>query len=210
MRLLRAGQHRRMRWKNGLGETTEIAVSPDEASLDDLDWRVSMALVAADGPFSAFPGIDRTLCVLEGESIVLSIGARPAVTLTRVSEPIAFPADMKTTGRLVNGKIIDLNVMTRRGKLRHHVKRIAIEGAVTVPCDADITLLLSRSDGLNMAAGSRRETLDKDDAVIFDEPLELTLGSASEATAFIVELASRYEQRSRPGQMPRPSPASPL
>ena len=50
-----------MPWKNGGGETAEIAVSPPGAALDDFDWRLSMARVETDGPFSAFPGIDRTL-----------------------------------------------------------------------------------------------------------------------------------------------------
>src|SRR5580704_9253002 len=79
MRLLPAGQHRRMPWKNGGGETTEIAVAPEGAGLDALDWRVSMARVATDGPFSAFPSIDRTLSVLAGVGIALAIAGRPEI-----------------------------------------------------------------------------------------------------------------------------------
>jgi environmental stress-induced protein Ves len=188
MHILRAKDHRRMRWKNGLGETTEIAVSPEGASLDAFDWRVSMAQVAADGPFSAFPGIDRTLCVLDGEGIVLAIAGRPEVTLTRASEPFSFPADAETAGRLVKGKIADLNVMTRRGRFRRRVRRLAIDGSAKLRFEADLTLLLSRADGLSIAAGSRHETLDTDDAVIFDEPNELTLGSVVAVAAFAVEL----------------------
>ena len=67
MRILRAESYRRMPWKNGGGETTEIAVSPEGAGLDDFDWRVSMARVESSGPFSLFAGIDRTLAILEGE-----------------------------------------------------------------------------------------------------------------------------------------------
>ena len=67
MQVLRAENYRRMPWKNGGGETTEIAVFPAGAGLDDFDWRVSMARVESSGPFSVFPGIDRTLAILEGE-----------------------------------------------------------------------------------------------------------------------------------------------
>ena len=74
MRLIRSKSYRRMPWKNGGGETTEIAVSPQNASLEAFDWRVSMARVESDGPFSAFPGIDRTLAVLEGQGIELDAG----------------------------------------------------------------------------------------------------------------------------------------
>lgn len=36
----------------------------------DFIWRISMARVEQPGPFSAFPGVDRVLAVLEGESLV--------------------------------------------------------------------------------------------------------------------------------------------
>src|SRR3546814_10305481 len=63
MQVLRAAAHRVMPWKNGGGSTTEVAVAPDGAGLDEFDWRISMAVVGADGPFSGFPGVDRTLAV---------------------------------------------------------------------------------------------------------------------------------------------------
>ena len=62
--ILTASSYRRMPWKNGGGETVEIAVSPEGAALSEFDWRISMATVATDGPFSIFPGIDRTLSIL--------------------------------------------------------------------------------------------------------------------------------------------------
>jgi environmental stress-induced protein Ves len=189
MRILRADQHRRMRWKNGLGETIEIAVSPEGASLDAFDWRVSMAIVAADGPFSAFPGIDRTLCVLEGEGIALAIAGRPEVTLTPASRPFAFPADAPTKGHLVKGEIIDLNVMTRRGSFGHCVRRLAIEGAERLRCEAELTLLLSRSDGLVVQSGSGQARLGVDDAALLEGDANLSLTPAGSAIAFIVELS---------------------
>ena len=76
MRILRASTYRRMPWKNGGGETTEIAVSPEGAGLDDFAWRISMARVDGDGPFSAFAGVDRTLSILEGEGLRLEIAGR--------------------------------------------------------------------------------------------------------------------------------------
>ena len=59
-----------------------------------------MATVASDGPFSLFPGVDRTLAVLEGEGIVLSVeGQAGRSTLTRDSPPLAFPADRQRPRR---------------------------------------------------------------------------------------------------------------
>jgi uncharacterized protein len=52
MNIIRARDCRVMPWKNRRGSTTEIAVGSAGASLDAFDWRISMAHVAADGPFS--------------------------------------------------------------------------------------------------------------------------------------------------------------
>ncbi len=87
--VLKAQTHRRMPWKNGGGVTVEIAIHPAGASVDDFDWRVSMATVASDGPFSIFSGIDRTLSVLEGDGIVLDVEGQET-TLTRQSAPLSF------------------------------------------------------------------------------------------------------------------------
>jgi environmental stress-induced protein Ves len=122
MRILRAAEYRSMPWKNGGGVTTEIAVSPTGAGLDDFDWRVSMARVEGGGPFSQFAGIDRTLAVLEGEGIVLDIAGRSPTTVTRASDPLSFPADVPTAAALIGGPITDLNVMTRRSRMTHSVE----------------------------------------------------------------------------------------
>ena len=58
-------------WKNGGGSTTEIAISPPDAGFDDFDWRISVATIAADGPFSAFAGIDRVITLLAGAGVLL-------------------------------------------------------------------------------------------------------------------------------------------
>jgi environmental stress-induced protein Ves len=73
VKIVRASECRTTAWKNGGGSTTEIAVAPPGASLDDFDWRISMARVASDGPFSEFPGIDRTLAIVKGNGMSLAI-----------------------------------------------------------------------------------------------------------------------------------------
>jgi environmental stress-induced protein Ves len=188
MRILSAKQHRRMPWKNGGGETTEIIASPEGAGLDAFDWRISMARVGADGPFSLFPAIDRTLSVLDGDGIALTIAGRRDITLTPASEPLSFPADVATSARLLNGGITDLNVMTRRGSWRHGVRRLVIDARLALRCNADVTLVLSRSQALVLAAGSKRAMLGVDDAAIFDGPADLTLELVGTATLFVAEL----------------------
>ncbi len=156
--LLRHDCHRRMPWKNGGGETVEIAVSPEGAGLADFDWRVSMATVATDGPFSVFPGIDRTLSILDGEGMTLFIEGRAPERLTQPSEPLSFPADAPTSATLIDGTITDLNVMTRRGRFTHLVRRFAIDGNGEVAFESGTILVLchrgnAEIDGMALDAG---------------------------------------------------------
>lgn len=139
-----------MPWKNGGGVTIEIAAAPEGAGLDAIDWRVSMARVETAGPFSLFPGLDRTLAVLEGEALTLDIEGRGTVRLDRGSVPYAFPADIAVTGVPTTGGILDLNVMSRRGRWRHRLRHD--EGIVRL--DGDVNLLVNRGATLVLAAGA--------------------------------------------------------
>ena len=123
-RVIRASDCRSMPWKNGGGATTEIAVHPPGAGLADFEWRVSIATVATDGPFSTFPGVDRTLTVLEGDGLWLAIGDAGPVALHRGSDPLSFAADVPADARLLGAPVTGLNVMTRRGAWRQTVRRL--------------------------------------------------------------------------------------
>ena len=158
MKLLRASDHKRMPWKNGGGETVEIAVSPDGVGLADFDWRVSMATVATDGPFSVFQGIDRTLSILDGEGMTLFIEGHEAKRLTQASEPLPFAADAPTSATLIDGTITDLNVMTRRGRFTHSVRRVSVDGDCEIALTGGTGLVLchrgnAEIDGMALASG---------------------------------------------------------
>jgi hypothetical protein len=98
--------YKKMPWKNGLGTTTEIAISlppplplsnntnpsnkvvsplsaplssvPAAAAAAPFKWRVSRAKVASDGPFSLFPNIDRSLIVLPGGGAGIAMKSKNA------------------------------------------------------------------------------------------------------------------------------------
>jgi environmental stress-induced protein Ves len=170
MRILRAENYRRMKWKNGGGETAEISVFPDGAVLEDFGWRVSMATVASDGPFSAFGGVDRTLTVLEGEGIALDVEGRGTTTLTPTSAPFSFPGDAATSGRLVDGPITDLNVMARRGQYGHKVVRYEVDGTTQVSSSAAQTaILFCAAPSLRVIGGGVEDVLDRYDVMVLTE-----------------------------------------
>jgi len=152
----RSADYRRMRWKNGLGETAEVAIAPDGATLDSFDWRISMARVEADGPFSPFPGIDRTLSILEGEGLRLAPAGRDAVTLGPKSAPCRFAGDVACGAALVGGPVTDLNVMTRRDRYWHRVHRLAA-GRIAASADlVEAFLVASRSVTISIDGGELR------------------------------------------------------
>ena len=187
-RLLRSSDYRRMPWKNGGGETVEIAVFPEAAGLADFDWRVSMATVASDGPFSVFPGIDRTLSILDGQGMTLFIDGQDPVLLTVQSDPLPFAADAPTTATLSNGPITDLNVMTRRGTLSHTVRRMLLDGETRLTLDAGTTLIFCGEGTLDVRHGDDGMKLKRHDCLVFDLASSGDISLSGVATALVIRL----------------------
>lgn len=98
------------RWRNGGGETREIVSFPPEKA--EFSWRISIASLAADGAFSRFPGIDRIITLLEGDSVELK-AARYSQRL-QPRQPFSFAGEDEIEARLTGGVSTDFNVMTRR------------------------------------------------------------------------------------------------
>jgi len=178
-----------MPWKNGGGSTTEIAVSPDGARIDAFDWRISMAAVAADGPFSAFPGVDRTLAVLDGAGLLLhGLGPEPQ-RLQRATPPFAFPADAAVSATLLGEPIIDLNVMTRRGRFTSRVRRLDAASEIVLS-DSAVVFLLAEAPCRTSVDDAAAVALGPRDALRLDDPAGRRLAVAADGPveAYLVEL----------------------
>lgn len=128
VRLLTPNDYRSMPWKNGAGRTTEIVVHPAGAALDAFGWRVSVADVERDGPFSRFPGIDRTIVLLSGSGMRLS-GSACAAELSKPFATHDFSGDEAIDCTLLAGPCRDFNAMFRRGRARGRVAVIRGPGA---------------------------------------------------------------------------------
>jgi uncharacterized protein len=190
VRILRAADRLATPWKNGLGVTREIAVHPPGAGLDDFDWRISMATVGAGGPFSIFPGIDRTLAVLKGR-LSLSLDSVAPIELDPDSKPLAFPGDVPVQADLIAGPVTDLNVMTRRGRVQSAVERVEIDVAIELAVSST-TIILTRTDGVSVLHSGRSETLQTNDAVWFDQTAQgaVLLEPLQHTVLFVIRLPS--------------------
>jgi uncharacterized protein len=165
LKIIRASSCRTTPWKNGGGATTEIAAEPPGASLDTFDWRISTASVAVDGPFSTFPDIERTLAVIGGKGLLLTIGGNAAVSLERGSSPISFNGDVSTSARLTEGEITDLNVMTRRNRFSHRLQHIR-EPMFCELGGSEVAVVLSFNGSATLISGQDATTLDHADAAM--------------------------------------------
>lgn len=141
MRIIRAAEYRIVPWKNGGGLTREVLVEPDPADPAQFLWRISIATVATPGPFSRFPGIDRSIAVLDGAGLRLDVDGE-AVRLTRDDPPFRFSGDADVRAELVGGETTDLNVMTRRDAFSHRMTRVRCDGLVVAEGNGDANLLL--------------------------------------------------------------------
>jgi environmental stress-induced protein Ves len=113
-RALPAAGFQAMPWRNGGGTTWEIARGHFPGGPEaEWHWRFSLAEITRDGPFSAFPDIDRLLTVISGAGINLSIeGADPR--RLHAMEDIEFPGEGRVDCTLAAGPTRDLNLMVDR------------------------------------------------------------------------------------------------
>ncbi len=115
-------------WKNGGGRTRAIRTQPDGASLETFAWRLSLADIDADGPFSAFPGVDRVFTVASRGQLVLDVDGVEQVVAN--GDVIAFPGEARVHARLTHGPTTDLNLMTRRGSRTGAIEVRDLDGPV--------------------------------------------------------------------------------
>lgn len=98
-----------MPWANGRGVTVQLLRL--DAPEGHLLFRLSMATVVENGPFSQLPGVERNLTVISGPGFDLEgdvrLRADPMV-------PVAFPGDVAVGTAGVTAACQDFNVMTAR------------------------------------------------------------------------------------------------
>ncbi len=198
-------QYRQMPWRNGGGVTSEIAVFPDPlagpaAIPQPFLWRLSIAAVKESGPFSLFPGYDRTLLMLSGDGMDLSFGAAAAPLLVQhPGVPVAFSGNLPTSCRLLGGAVRDFNIMTLRGRVttRTQVRELSVGDAqqVQVGGGTAFVFALHGNLGVQVAAETSTYQLQAEETLRLDSSMpnatvELTLTAATDvAQALIVELS---------------------
>ncbi len=192
-----SSDYRRMPWKNGGGVTTEMLIYPAEASLDNFVWRLSMAEVNSDGPFSFFPQIDRTLTLLQGAGMVLhhddGLAADQRVSLYQDSAPYAFAGEVAIRAELLQGGIVDLNMMSRRDVCSHYVQILAEGQHYIQASDAQQLVLFCAAGAVQLSSPEGSASLSPGDTVLLEEQHEhqgitLNLQAAEASKIFLIRI----------------------
>jgi environmental stress-induced protein Ves len=174
-------------WKNGGGSTTQIAAFPPDADFDNFDWRVSLATIAGDGAFSEFPGVERTLALVDGHGMTLEIDGE--TVLLSKSDPVAvFDGESRVVAKLNRGPSTDFNVMTRLDRCYHQFGRRVLSGDSRFVARAPVTVLfLAEGDSLELCSDHQRINMVRYDAVLLDQGTTWTL-QAGQGTIFIADI----------------------
>ncbi|MFI1356123.1 HutD family protein [Streptomyces sp. NPDC020898] len=194
---LRWSHYRSVPWKNGGGTTREVASGTMQAPrasteiTDGFDWRVSVADVDTEGSFSAFPGIDRVITLVEGEGMVLTVDGTPHPV--GPLSPFAFSGDAATHCRPAAGTVRNMNVMTRRSRATAQVRIITVTAAQGPEwaCAAGETLLvMAVTEGIAVGGPDGRETaLGRLDCVRHEGPAAVTLRGDGTVAAITITTA---------------------
>jgi len=163
-----------MPWKNGAGSTTELAIFPQNASLDHFIWRLSTASVSSEGPFSHFPRIDRTLAILSGDGLILHSDSETAharsIRLEPTSVPYQFSGETPVHAELIHGQpVLDLSMMTRRDVCTHYMQRLGAGDHYVEAGDAQQLLLYCAKGKVTLKSG---EILAAGELGLFEEKHE--------------------------------------
>ena len=129
-------------WRNGLGSTVELLVETPNKN-EAFSWRLSIASVANDGPFSDFSGYDRTLLLLEGSGITLNKPNGIFKVLNSSLDYANFKGEDLIDAALHDGPIKDFNVMTLRSICKSSVTAIDETSESLLNINADKLLVYS-------------------------------------------------------------------
>lgn len=128
MTVVRAGDVAPQPWPNGGGTTRELLRAADRS------WRISLAEIVSDGPFSVFAGQHRLLTVVDGP--VLSLDVDGETHVVEPQRPFAFPGDAEVVASVPEGPVRALNVIADPG-VTAHVTVLELGRSSTLPLADD-------------------------------------------------------------------------
>lgn len=150
-------------WKNGQGITHTIAISPNNATVNNFIWRISAATLESPGPFSNFEDVTRSLALLAGETITLKIN-HTLIQLHLNDSPITFNGNDSAHLIDCSSKGVDLSVMTHNLAAHHTLERYTFTKHSHYQRRASTTLVFALK-----SCSIEGITLDPWDSILFNQ-----------------------------------------
>lgn len=180
VRVLRFADYPVVPWRNGRGVTREIAASavplastnrdPEGEDLPPLSaptpvWRITMATVESDVPFSDYSGLVRVLGVVDGDGIELTVDGR--MSRLRPGETYGpFAGGAPASARPLGGVTLDLGLIFDPARTRGELSAVGAGGRDIVGL---IWFVVSLVDGLEVSLnGTPVATLARRDTAALD------------------------------------------
>jgi environmental stress-induced protein Ves len=143
--LVPADDYRRERWANGTGWTRVICacrLADGDIEAPQWDWRLSIAEIEADAPFSRFPGTGREQVLLSGNGLRLRFADGEARELQPPHQRLRFDGDRACTGEPVDGRVEAFNLMWRRDTVEATLWHRPLVGSMVLFVDPGTTWAL--------------------------------------------------------------------
>ena len=146
-----------MPWANGRGTSYEIASDRNEAG--EWTWRLAMAPVNEDGPFSRIECVNRSLAVVEGAGMLLSVDRKKLQCLPL--QVVRFRGDAVTEAALTDGPIMDINLMVRRKEAEGEMAMVSDAGLLN-----GVNILVAVGGSAQVKSGDSIIELERHDSVL--------------------------------------------
>ena len=137
--------YRRERWRNGLGWTREILRLPAQG--DYWALRLSVAEIEQDAAFSAFPGVERELVLLQGNGVRLRFDDGRVAEVLPPHGRVRFAGEETLHGELVDGTTHDFNLMWKRELLQAELLHRPLVGSMFFFCEPGVAWALHLLSG---------------------------------------------------------------
>ncbi|EPF75986.1 HutD/Ves family protein [Acinetobacter rudis] len=194
IQILTSANYKTMPWKNGLGSTIELARDAGQ-DMQQFLWRISMADVSTNGPFSIFPDRQRLLSILEGEGLRLNFVQRGLQQTVKGLDVCAFSGEDVIESVLLDGPVRDFNLIYSAAHFSAQMKKFNGDlTAIELNSGAEIILIYNHAQPITLELDQQYYPLNSGESLKVEKNSDIQLIKFLKNTPFtgvIIELYAR-------------------
>lgn len=194
IQILTSADYKTMPWKNGLGSTIELGRDAGQ-DMQQFLWRISMADVSTNGPFSIFPDRQRLLSILEGEGLRLNFVQRGLQQTVKGLDVCAFSGEDVIESVLLDGPVRDFNLIYSAAHFSAQMKKFNGDlTAIELNSGAEIILIYNHAQPITLELDKQYYPLNSGESLKVEKNSDIQLIKFLKNTPFtgvIIELYAR-------------------